>query len=276
VAGSGQFMKIFATALILSLASLLGAKNDEGAFIQFQMELAESEKNDLQVAEQVANRMTLFLRREGISDFFLQAKPPGEVTLVLPRIKAQKPAQIAELLTSKTLFQPVLNFHRVHPENHKLAEQVAEGTADLPEGYSLSAEPVRDSEGQRLGKKTRPMLIEKEPVITGDKIKKAWPDVSRSRVINVTLTDEGGEEMKAYTANITPGRDRMAHVLNGRILSAPGFQTKNLGKKFVITGAGENFADPEFLASAFNPLPPLKISTKAIRMISAENLAASE
>lgn len=65
--------------------------------------------------------------------------------------------------------------------------------------------------------------------------------------MNIILTENGGNAMKRYTSKIVPGRDRMAYVLNGKVISAPGFQSKNMGKQFIITGISGGVAEVQKL-----------------------------
>ena len=192
--------------------------------------------------------------------------------------------------------QAVLNFRAVHSDNASLAFQVASGAQVKPPGYELLEEPERDEDGNPVlepvldengvqlldskGEKatqpvTRPILVKRRVEVKGSQIKEAFPDRSRPGVMNIILTNEGGKAMRKYTADIIPGRDRMAHVLDGKVLSAPGFQAKNLGKQFIITGISGGTSEVERLSQQLmNPLEnPLIVEEQ--RQVSARLGAAT-
>ncbi|MBK1832917.1 protein translocase subunit SecD [Roseibacillus ishigakijimensis] len=207
---------------------------------------------------------------DGVKDMTIQAQGDDRITIEMPGTTEEEAKEIAAILQK----QAVLNFRAVHSDNDTLAPQVASGAVTRPAGYELLQEPVDDEEGKPLLDEngepvTRPILVERRVKVSGSEIKAAFPDYSRPGVMNIELTGEGGRKMRDYTATITPGRDRMAHVLDGKVLSAPGFQSKNLGSKFIITGISGGTAVVERLAQQLrNPLSnPLIIEEQ--RQVSA-------
>ncbi|GHC61712.1 protein translocase subunit SecD [Roseibacillus persicicus] len=244
---------------------------------------------DQQTAIQVISKR---LDPDGVKDMTIQAQGDDRITIEMPGTTEEEAKEIAEILQK----QAVLNFRAVHPDNATLAFQVESGAATRPPGYELLQEPVRDEDGKpvtepilddegnpvlnKAGKPattpvTSPILVKRRVEVKGSQIKSAFPDFSRPGVMNIVLTKSGGEAMRKYTANIVPGRDRMAHVLDGKVLSAPGFQSKNLGAQFIITGISGGTAEVERLSQQLmNPLEnPLMIEEQ--RQVSARLGAAT-
>ncbi|MGJ8726085.1 MAG: protein translocase subunit SecD [Roseibacillus sp.] len=232
------------------------------------------------------------LNPDDTKDLTIQAQGDDRIAIEMPGTTEEEADQIREELQK----QAVLNFRAVHPENSSLAFQVASGAASRPPGYELLQEPERDDEGEPVmepvldengeqsldskGEKavkavTRPILVKRRVEVKGSQIKEAFPDFSRPGVMNIILTNAGGDAMRKYTADITPGRDRMAHVLDGKVISAPGFQSKNLGKQFIITGISGGTSEVERLSQQLmNPLEnPLIVEEQ--RQVSARLGAAT-
>lgn len=177
------------------------------------------------------------LNPDGNKDLTIQGQGSDRIAIEMPGTTEEEANEIREILQK----QAVLNFRAVHPQNASLAFQVESGAQTRPPGFELLREPVRDEDGnpeldENGEPKTVPILVKRRVEVKGSQIKEAFPDFSRPGVMNIILTNAGGEAMRKYTAEIVPGRDRMAHVLDGKVLSAPGFQQKNLGKQFIITG----------------------------------------
>ena len=159
----------------------------------------------------------------------------------------------------------LLECRPVHPDNNQLANKVKNGSETCPKGYELLWEYEHDEKGDlAIGDDGlfigRPILVMRQAIVTSSDIEKVTPDFDRPGTIIVTLTNKGGKAMMRYTNSIVPGRDRMAHVLNGKVLNAPGFQSKSLGKSFIITGipggnAGANKLCNEIMAGNQKDLP---------------------
>lgn len=213
---------------------------------------------------------------EGLLGMVIQAQGDDRITIEMPGVSEEDASKIEEVLKK----QAVLNFRAVHPDNDSLAAQAELDPTSRPPGYELLREPIKDDEGAPVlddeGKEmSRPILVKRRIEVKGSQIQDARPDFSRSGVMQITLTSEGGKAMREYTKDITPGRDRMAHVLDGVVLSAPGFQTRGLGKQFIITGINGGNAEIERLSQQLmNPLEnPLMVEEK--RQVSARAGAAS-
>ena len=208
---------------------------------------------------------------EGVLGLTIQAQGDDRISIEMPGVSEEEAEKIATELRK----QAVLNFRAVHPQNSSLAFQVESGAVVRPAGYELLREPVDadddgindvDKEGKPV---TTPILVERRVKVKGSQIQSAYPDLGRPGIMVIKLTREGGKAMQKYTSTIPPGRDRMAHVLDGKVLSAPGFQSRNLGRDFIISGVSGGSAEVKRLADQLlNPLEnPLIIEEQ--RQVSA-------
>lgn len=77
------------------------------------------------------------------------------------------------------------------------------------------------------------IFVEREPVIGDADVAKAW--AGPGAVINVKLTEKGAKAMAEATGDMLPGRDRLAVIVDGVLVSAPVVQT-TLASNFQIDG----------------------------------------
>lgn len=83
------------------------------------------------------------------------------------------------------------------------------------------------------------LFVEDKAIITETDIAQALPSPSREDSIDISLSKEGTEKMIAATGIMRPAIDRIAILVDGKILSAPVVQSVPLGKYFVINGLDE-------------------------------------
>ena len=79
------------------------------------------------------------------------------------------------------------------------------------------------------------LWVEKAAIVTDEDIRSAFESNQEEGAISVTLTLPGAAKMMEATDKLNRGIDRMAIIIDGRIVSAPVVQAK-LGAMFVITG----------------------------------------
>jgi SecD/SecF fusion protein len=149
-----------------------------------------------------------------------------------------------------------------------------EGSQPGPNGKTL-AERIKDNEEPRMPgfrvyehhydyegvKRTEYLLLSNRVAWTGKDVQHAYPESMGGGVsVGITLTSAGGDKMMNLTKDLTPGRDRIAVVLDGEVITAPGLKQVPLGKNFQIDGQ-ESLEEARALANALkNPLEnPLEI-----------------
>jgi len=79
-------------------------------------------------------------------------------------------------------------------------------------------------------------FVKKQAVIGDADVKEARPSSITEAAIDMTLTEAGGKKMKEATKVMRPGVDRLAIIVEGRLVSAPVLNQVPLGRTFVIEG----------------------------------------
>ncbi len=142
------------------------------------------------------------------------------------------------------------------PDGRSLAERIH--TKDEPRmpGYEVF-EHSYTVEGT---KRDEFLLLSRRVALTGKDVQQAWPEsMGGAHHVSVRLSNAGADKMLDLTGGMDLGRDRLAVVLDGKVITAPTVQAQ-LHKNFIIEGQ-ENAKEARDLASTMlNPLEnPLKI-----------------
>lgn len=165
-------------------------------------------------------------------------------------------ANLAELLnhraaTGKTTpFIPRdLALYAIHPENARLVE---EGTLSVP-GYRLwsrpGAEEEKDAEKEYL-------FLGNAPIVTGDYAQSARPNLDYPGHLDIVWNEEAYRNLEQACAALRPGKDRMAVVLRGAILSTPVFH-KMPSHATLIPVPGDDRQLDALCAAINTQFPPL-------------------
>jgi SecD/SecF fusion protein len=151
------------------------------------------------------------------------------------------------------------------PENAAEVERTLQQVAKLElrviePGYRAYEYKPRSSDGTEL----KEYLLLGRVALGGSDVAAANPSQARSDAVDIVLSSEGGDKMIALTQNMTPGRDRIAIVLDGEVLSAPLVNKVPLSQRFIIEGLTDP-GEPQNLSSALmNPLEnPLIIESSS-------------
>lgn len=83
------------------------------------------------------------------------------------------------------------------------------------------------------------LFVEDKAIVTEADVVHAILSPSREDAIDIGLSKAGTEKMIAATKIMRPGIDRIAIIVNGKIVSAPVLQSVPLGKHFIISGLKE-------------------------------------
>ena len=143
------------------------------------------------------------------------------------------------------------------PNGKNLAERIKDNEEPRKPGFTVF-EHHYDHEGV---KRTEYLLLSNRIAWTGKDVQHAYPESMGGGVsVGITLTNAGGDKMINLTKDLKPGYDRIAVVLDGEVLTAPGLKQVPLGKSFQIDGQ-ESLEEARALANALkNPLEnPLEI-----------------
>ena len=203
---------------------------------------------------------------QGTKDLTIAAQGTDRIVLQMPGI-GEKEATEVRTTIEKTA---KLEMREVHPQNATLAQQVKNGTKPAP-GYKLYTYTAENSFGEEF---TEDILLSRRVAFDGSYIDEAFPDYADGGTVVINLNGEGGKKMENLTRDMTPGRDRIAVVLDGIVKSAPTVQSVPLGSRFTITGL-DNTEEAQDLSNVLmNPLQnPLKVEEQ--RQVSATLGAAT-
>jgi len=136
-------------------------------------------------------------------------------------------------------------------EGKSLAQRVKDGDEIVP-GYRAYEYKIKNEEGKELP--GQPILLNRRMALGGSDIADAVPSPQQADAVAITLNNAGTDKMIALTQNMRPGRDRIAIVLDGEVISAPVVNQVPLGKQFIIEGLREKGEVQNLANALMNPL----------------------
>ena len=136
------------------------------------------------------------------------------------------------------------------PDRKTLAARVLAGSEIIP-GYRAYIQKSKDEDGKET---QRPILLNRRTALGGSDVALATPSPQQANAVSITLNGAGTDKMIALTEHMNAG-DRIAIVLDGEVISAPGLKEHGpLGKQFNIDGLDKP-GEVQSLANALmNPL----------------------
>ena len=138
----------------------------------------------------------------------------------------------------------------VGPDGKSLAARVL-AKAEIIPGYRAYEHKSKDEDGNEI---KRPILLRRIAALGGSDIALATPSPQQADAVAITLNGAGTDKMIALTKNMQPGKDRIAIVLDGEVISAPVVNQVPLGKQFIIEGLREPGEVQSLANSLMNPL----------------------
>jgi SecD/SecF fusion protein len=200
----------------------------------------------IEVIEKRLNRMGTadsMIIRQGEDGILVQM--PGVAPGDADRIRATL-EQVAKL----ELREVHRRSEEMGPDGRTLVERVVAGDEIVP-GHRAYPYVPRTEEGiERTGH----ILLNRRMALGGADIATAYQDPARPDAVSISLNNAGTDKMIAFTSNLQAGVDRMAIVLDGEVLSAPGFRTVPLGRNFLIDGLNEPGEAQDLANALMNPL----------------------
>jgi SecD/SecF fusion protein len=170
---------------------------------------------------------------------------------ILVTVNQLSDAEIQELRT--TLTRPAkLELKLVHPDTRKLANKVAaDPDNEIVPGYELKVLRDTDDDGNITSEN---ILIKNRAALDGSYIIHAKElDGPYEGQILIELNEQGADLMFKTTDQMKHGRDRLAIVIDGKVLSAPTVQS-TLSKKFQVSGLSSEKEAKALAAALLNPL----------------------
>lgn len=200
--------------------------------------------------EQAIQTVEKRLNNLGTADLLIVAQGSDRILVQMPGVTPEEAANVREILEKIAKLELKL----VHPESSALASSLAaENEADrvLPPGYKLYVLEDEDEDGQII---SEPILLKRRSSLDGSYIVHAQELYGPYEgKLTVELNTEGSNKMLDITSKMTHGVDRLAIVLDDKVLSAPVVQS-TLGKNFEISGMKDAVEAKGIAAALLNPL----------------------
>ena len=175
------------------------------------------------------------------------------ILLQMPGVEPEESARIRttlEKVAKLELHEVSTRNEEVGADRKSLAERVFAGSEIVP-GYHAYQYKHKDAEGTEI--KT-PILLRRTSALGGSDIALATPSPQQVDAVSITLNGPGTDKMIALTKNMQPGKDRIAIVLDGEVISAPVVNQVPLGKQFVIDGLRDPGEVGNLAKALMNPL----------------------
>jgi SecD/SecF fusion protein len=190
------------------------------------------------------------LNNFGTADLLIVAQGSDRILVQMPGVTPEEAANVRKILEKIAK----LELKAVHPESRALADNLAaEDEADrvLPPGYKLYVLEDEDDDGQIIKEN---ILLKRRSALDGSYIVHAQELYGpHEGELTVELNSEGARKMFDLTSKMRHGVDRLAIVLDGKVLSAPKVQD-SLGSNFQISGMKDAAEAKSIAAALLNPL----------------------
>jgi preprotein translocase subunit SecD len=173
----------------------------------------------------------------------------NDLAVVLPPMgEVVRATAITKLKNMPLLKRGMLSLHHVHPESRDL---IAVGKFTVIPGYKLMILEDEDDDGKPTKEK---LLVNKRVILDSNNISHAQELYGpHEGKISVKLNKQGAEKMFQATKVMTHGVDRIAIVLDDKVMSAPVVQD-TLGANFEISGMKDAASAKEIAAALLAPI----------------------
>ena len=200
----------------------------------------------IKVVEQRLNSM-------GTTEPLIARQGDDRVLVQMPGVDPEESQRI------RTILEKVahLELRQVHQQTDErgaggktLAQRVADGEEFVP-GYKAFQLKSKDEQSNQS---SRPILLNRRVALGGSDVKNAYPSQQQADAVSIELNSKGGDKMIALTEKMEAGRDRIAIVLDGEVLSAPVVKQVPLGSHFQIDGLDKPGEAQNLSSALMNPL----------------------
>lgn len=199
------------------------------------------------------------LNKMGTTDMLIVEQGTDKLLVQMPGMTPEVAADI------KVQLQKVarLELRRVNmdgfapgPDGRTLAERIQTKDESRIPGFEVF-EHEYTVEGT---KRSEYLLLSRRVALTGKDVQQAWPEsMAGAHHVSIRLSNAGADKMLDLTDDMVLGRDRLAVVLDGKVITAPVVQAK-LHKNFVIEGQDSAKEARDLASTMLNPLEnPLEI-----------------
>ncbi len=197
-----------------------------------------------QAIETVENRLNAF----GTADLLIVAQGSDRILVQMPGVTPEDASRVRKILEKVAK----LELKVVHPDTRNLAAKVAaDPENEIVPGYELKTLQDEDEDGTIT---TENILIKRRAALDGSYVKHAQELYGPYEgKLTVELNNDGATKMFDLTKNMRHGADRLAIVLDGKVLSAPTVQS-SLSQRFEISGMKDAGEAKALAAALLNPL----------------------
>jgi len=189
----------------------------------------------------------------GTAEPIIARQGSNGILLQMPGVEPEESARIRttlEKVAKLELREVSTRNEEVGPDGKSLAVRVFEKLEIIP-GYRAFEHKSKDEDGNEI---KRPILLNRRAALGGSDIALATPSPQQADAVAITLNGAGTDKMIALTKNMQAGKDRIAIVLDGEVISAPVVNQVPLGKQFIIEGLREPGEVQSLANSLMNPL----------------------
>ena len=110
-----------------------------------------------------------------------------------------------------------LSVRIVHDQSVYLTDAVRSDPSKLPADHEILTFTLLD--GERT--KTEDLVVQTAEIVNSSHVESAEAEAGRARLVHISLTIKGGQQMLAATNKMQKGRSRLAIIYDERIISAP-------------------------------------------------------
>lgn len=181
---------------------------------------------------------------------------PSRLLVQVPGISPEEQERTKEEVTRIAS----LEILQVHPDNAKLVGEERRYVS----GWQSYDYKFTDREGNE---RNETLWLSKRGKLTGKNVERATVDPSRRGVVQVRLNNDGAAAMRDITSRMRVGVDRLAVVLDGRVVVAPTVNA-TLSREFIIEGL-DDAGEAENVANSLNNPLDNPLIVEEVRDVSA-------
>jgi SecD/SecF fusion protein len=218
---------------------------------------ADADGNAMPITPQQVDQAIMVIEKRlnsmGTAEPIIARQGANGILLQMPGVEPEESARIRttlEKVAKLELREVSPRNEEVGPDGKSLAARVLAGSEIIP-GYRAFEHKSKDEDGNEI---KRPILLNRRAALGGSDIALATPSPQQADAVAITLNGDGTDKMIALTKNMQTGKDRIAIVLDGEVISAPVVQQVPLGKQFIIEGLREPGEVQSLANSLMNPL----------------------
>ncbi|MEG2971589.1 MAG: protein translocase subunit SecD [Akkermansia sp.] len=195
-----------------------------------------------QAMEQACTTINERLNSTGANEVTVMPQGADKIQIQIPETDQEKIKVQREIITKIAH----LELLPVHPEND---EMLARNIERIP-GWELYTYEFKDDNQKPH---TQKLFLSKRSQLSGRDIASAYPIQEQRGYVGVTLSTAGADKMWKITSQMRHGRDRLAIVLDGKVVSAPTVQS-SLSRNFTVSGMDGPGEAEQLAKTLSNPL----------------------